>query len=86
MTGLWQIRHQYEETAYQATAYNRDTYTYQQEPSLYNINEQDHQTLRLYQERLIANKQRINREVAVGKMLKLKQSEFQYQSKRASCD
>jgi len=34
-----------EETAYQATAYNRDTYTYQQEPSLYNINEQDHQTL-----------------------------------------
>jgi len=48
-----------EETAYQATAYNRDTYTYQQEPSLYNINEQDHQTLRLYQERLIANKQRI---------------------------
>jgi len=42
-----------------ATAYNRDTYTYQQEPSLYNINEQDHQTLRLYQERLIANKQRI---------------------------
>jgi len=42
----------------QPTTYNRDTYTYKQEPSLYDVNEQDHQTLRLYQERL-ANKQRV---------------------------
>lgn len=50
------------------TTYNRDTYNYQQEPSLYDINEQDHQTLRLYQERLVANKQRVKAgEVAIGK-------------------
>jgi len=51
----------------QPTTYNRDTYTYKQEPSLYDVNEQDHQTLRLYQERLVANKQRVKTEVAVGK-------------------
>lgn len=49
-------------------AYDRETYTYQQEPALYNLNEQYHQTLRLYEERLIANKHRIKTgEVAVGK-------------------
>ncbi|BAZ28793.1 hypothetical protein NIES4074_12270 [Cylindrospermum sp. NIES-4074] len=49
-------------------AYDRETYTYQQEPALYNLNEQYHQTLRLYEERLIANKHRTKTgEVAVGK-------------------
>lgn len=49
-------------------AYNRDTYTYQQEPSLYEMNDRDHQTLKLYQERLIANKNRVKTgEVTVGK-------------------
>jgi uncharacterized protein (TIGR02271 family) len=49
-------------------AYNRDTYNYQQEPSLYGLNDQNHQTLRLYQERLIANKTRVKTgEVTVGK-------------------
>ncbi|WGV23446.1 DUF2382 domain-containing protein [Halotia branconii] len=48
--------------------YNRDTYNYQHEPSLYGLNDQDHQTLRLYEERLIANKQRRKTgEVTVGK-------------------
>jgi len=46
MTGMADQAPVREETAYQATA--ATTYTYQQEPSLYNINEQDHQTLRLY--------------------------------------
>ncbi|MBW4612317.1 MAG: DUF2382 domain-containing protein [Desmonostoc vinosum HA7617-LM4] len=41
-----------------APIYNRDTYNYQNEPSLFGLNEQDHQTLRLYEERLIANKRR----------------------------
>jgi len=52
-----------------ATAdYDRDTYSYQQEPSLYDMNEQDHQTLRLYEERLVANKtRRKTGEVAIGK-------------------
>ncbi len=48
--------------------YNRDTYTYQQDSSLYEMNQQDHQTLKLYQERLIANKNRVKTgEVTVGK-------------------
>ncbi|MGB5963005.1 MAG: DUF2382 domain-containing protein [Coleofasciculaceae cyanobacterium] len=48
--------------------YNRDNYTYQQEPSLYEMNDRDHQTLKLYEERLIANKNRVKAgEVAVGK-------------------
>lgn len=50
------------------TAYDRDSYTYQQEPYLYDLNDRDHQKLRLYQERLIANKTRQKTgEVAVGK-------------------
>ncbi|MBE9008166.1 DUF2382 domain-containing protein [Fortiea sp. LEGE XX443] len=48
--------------------YDRNTYNYQKEPNLYNLNEQYHQTLRLYEERLIANKHRVKTgEVAVGK-------------------
>jgi uncharacterized protein (TIGR02271 family) len=51
-----------------APTYNRDTYKYEEEPSLYGMNESDHQTLKLYEERLIANKQRRKTgEVAVGK-------------------
>jgi uncharacterized protein (TIGR02271 family) len=49
-------------------AYNRDSYTYTQEPSLYDLNDRDHQNLRLYEERLVANKQRRKSgEVAIGK-------------------
>ncbi|HLO83902.1 MAG TPA: DUF2382 domain-containing protein [Nostocaceae cyanobacterium] len=45
-----------------------DRTIYQQEPTLYGLNEQYHQTLRLYEERLIANKHRVKTgEVAVGK-------------------
>ncbi|MBD2504241.1 DUF2382 domain-containing protein [Anabaena azotica] len=48
--------------------YDRQTYNYQQEPDLYDLNDQYHQTFRLYEERLIANKQRVKTgEVAVGK-------------------
>ncbi|WP_413172072.1 DUF2382 domain-containing protein [Anabaena azotica] len=48
--------------------YDRESYTYEQEPNLYGLNEQYHQTLRLYEERLIADKHRIKTgEVAVGK-------------------
>jgi uncharacterized protein (TIGR02271 family) len=59
------------DTSYRTTAtptYDRDTYTYDREPSLFGINEQNHQTFKLYEERLIANKQRIKTgEVAIGK-------------------
>jgi len=48
--------------------YDRDTYSYDKEPALYDVNDQDHQSLRLYQERLIASKTRQKTgEVAIGK-------------------
>ncbi len=51
----------------QPAAYDRSTYKHEQEPSLYNINE-DGQTLKLYEERLITSKQRRKTgEVSVGK-------------------
>ncbi|BDI17899.1 hypothetical protein ANSO36C_37010 [Nostoc cf. commune SO-36] len=51
-----------------AVAYDRDTYNYQTEPALYGLNDQSHQTFKLYEERLIANKNRIKTgEVTVGK-------------------
>lgn len=53
---------------YTPTTYDRDTYNYQQDAPLYDMNERDHQTLKLYQERLIANKKRVKAgEVAIGK-------------------
>lgn len=55
-------------TATAAPAYNRDTYTYDRDRELYNANEQDNQNLKLYEERLIANKNRQKTgEVAIGK-------------------
>ncbi|MBD6618253.1 DUF2382 domain-containing protein [Komarekiella sp. 'clone 1'] len=55
-------------TSSTASTYNPDTYNYQQEPSLYDLNDQDHQTFKLYQERLIASKTRTKTgEVAIGK-------------------
>jgi uncharacterized protein (TIGR02271 family) len=51
-----------------ASAYNRDTYAYDRDPGLYNLDERNHQNLRLYEERLIANKTRSKTgEVSVGK-------------------
>ncbi|RUS98486.1 hypothetical protein DSM106972_081150 [Dulcicalothrix desertica PCC 7102] len=50
------------------TDYDRSTYNYEQEPSLYDVDEQDNQTLKLYEERLVANKQRRKAgEVSIGK-------------------
>ena len=55
-------------TASMQPTYNRDTYNYQQEPSLYDLNDRDHQNIKLYQERLIASKTRVKTgEVAIGK-------------------
>lgn len=48
--------------------YDRNTYTYDRDPSLYNLNDRDHENLRLYEERLIANKTRQKTgEAVVGK-------------------
>lgn len=51
-----------------ALDYDRDTYAYNRDPELYDMNDRDHQNLRLYEERLIARKTRNKTgEVAVGK-------------------
>ncbi len=51
-----------------ATAYSRDTYSYDRDPDLYDLNEANHQNIKLYQERLIANKTRQKTgEVAINK-------------------
>ena len=48
--------------------YTRDDYSYEREPSLFGLNEQDNQTLKLYEERLIASKRRQKTgEVSIGK-------------------
>jgi uncharacterized protein (TIGR02271 family) len=50
------------------TAYDRDTYDYHHEPALYEMNEADHRTFKLYEERLVANKTRMKTgEVSIGK-------------------
>jgi len=47
---------------------DRDSYDYQQDSALYDLNDGDHQNLKLYEERLIANKTRQKTgEVAIGK-------------------
>ena len=38
---------------------DHDTYNYQNEPDLYELNDTDRQSLKLYEERLVANKKRI---------------------------
>ena len=49
-------------------AFDRNAYSYKQEPALYDMNDNDHQNFKLYEERLIANKTRQKTgEVAVGK-------------------
>jgi uncharacterized protein (TIGR02271 family) len=50
------------------TSYNRDTYTYEQDRDLYDTSTHGDRTIKLYEERLIANKQRRKTgEVAIGK-------------------
>ncbi|PSB28240.1 DUF2382 domain-containing protein [Chlorogloea sp. CCALA 695] len=47
--------------------YSRDTYNYQHEPELFDVKD-NNQTLKLYQERLIANKKRVKTgDVTIGK-------------------
>ncbi len=65
-----QVRNVYRPTTTAATTptYNRDNYTYDSDRELYDINEQNHQNLKLYEERLIASKNRQKTgEVAIGK-------------------
>ncbi|HAA32819.1 MAG TPA: photosystem reaction center subunit H [Cyanobacteria bacterium UBA11369] len=51
-----------------AAAYDRNTYTYEHEPELYQMSDRDHQKFRLYEEKLIVDKSRRKTgEVTIGK-------------------
>ncbi|MBF2062967.1 MAG: DUF2382 domain-containing protein [Calothrix sp. C42_A2020_038] len=56
------------------TAYDRSSYNYEQEPSLYDI-DANNESLKLYEERLVANKQRRKTgEVSIGKRVETETS------------
>lgn len=67
------VRNVYRPTATQtqtqtARSYNRDSYRYDHEPTLYGMTDNNHKTLKLYEEKLIAHKDRRKAgEVTVGK-------------------
>jgi uncharacterized protein (TIGR02271 family) len=62
-------------TATTSPTYDRNTYSYDREPNLYQTNERDHQRLKLYEERLIANKERFNTgTVSIGKKVETETS------------
>ena len=42
----------------EALSYDRNSYSYDREPDLYQVSDEDSQTIKLYEERLITNKQR----------------------------
>ncbi|WP_088891463.1 DUF2382 domain-containing protein [Leptolyngbya ohadii] len=57
---------------------DRDSYRYAQDSALYGMNDRDHQNLRLYEERLVANKQRQKTgEVIVGKRVETERKQVQ---------
>lgn len=59
-------------------AADRDSYHYDRDPALYDMNDRDHQNLKLYEERLIANTQRQKTgEVIVGKRVETKQAQVE---------
>lgn len=58
--------------------YDRDSYTYEREPELYQIDERENQQLKLYEERLVTNKtRRKSGEVAIGKRVETQQARVQ---------
>lgn len=64
-SGVSQMLHSIES---RTTNYDRSNYTYEQEPEMYNIDEQSHQKLKLYEEKLVADKRRqLAGEVSIGK-------------------
>jgi len=72
------VRNVFRPTAAAATSptYDRNTYNYETEKPLYQANEANHQRIKLYQERLLANKTRQKTgEVAVGKRVETETSQ-----------
>ncbi|MBD3887063.1 DUF2382 domain-containing protein [Phormidium tenue FACHB-886] len=81
-----QVRNSYRQTAATggldraaaSNTYDRDSYRYDHDPALFGMNDSDHQNLRLYEERLVANKQRQKTgEVVVGKQVETERVQVQ---------
>lgn len=64
------VRGAYRTQGVQSANYSQDSYTYDREPELYGVRQNDHDRIKLYEERLIANKTRQKTgEVAIGKVV-----------------
>ena len=64
-------------------SYNRDSYSYEHEPELYQISAEDNQTIKLYEERLITDKQRHQAgEVTIGKRVETEIAEVEVSVKK----
>jgi hypothetical protein len=62
------VRSNYRSPQASQTTYQPDNYSYDRDAELYNLNEKNSDTIKLYQERLIANKNRVRTgEVSIGK-------------------
>ncbi|BAU62743.1 PRC-barrel domain-containing protein AvaK [Stanieria sp. NIES-3757] len=62
------VRRNYRSPQTSQTTYQPDNYSYDRDAELYNLNERNGDTIKLYQERLIANKNRVRTgEVSIGK-------------------
>lgn len=63
---------------FNASAYTSDTYMYEHEPALFEMDEQNNKTLKLYEERLITHKNRYETgEVAIGKRIETRTEEVE---------
>ena len=61
-----------------AVSYDRDNYSYDSEPELYQISTEESQTIKLYEERLITDKQRREvGEVTIGKRVETETAEVE---------
>ncbi len=49
-----------------AAPYNRDNYNYQQDSSLYDLNDPTHHVLKLYQDRLLTKRNRVNNDIELS--------------------
>ena len=59
-------------------SYDRDSYSYDREPELYQLSAEDNQTIKLYEERLITNKERHQAgEVTIGKRVETETAEVE---------
>ncbi|WP_013324219.1 DUF2382 domain-containing protein [Gloeothece verrucosa] len=69
------VRNAYRRPGVQAAAYTSNSYNYEHEPELYGVRQKDHDTIKLYEERLIANKTREKTgEVTIGKRVETEQA------------